>query len=455
MKRIIFVFLILFTTLSQAKVWEVTPGLHWDAYWDQKFQSWIKEDVDGEYFKKLGNGFEMLPLDCADALYALRIMFAYNHKLPWNSGVVRWFKDKNSFPKGVSNDMTNWDHLPSEKDRIIGLISFLIDRVGTESLANLDTYSVSVHDVKPGDLFMYKFGSDGSYTRHTYIVKEVNSDGTFDVLYGTQLRAKKLWPLGRIGYEYLQHKPDLTNWGFKRMKSDLDTFTVQDEIIGANTEQYEIAKRTTEKEFFDYVNVALRVHEETPTRKTLRLLNSLCRSLSAREVVVKDAMEWQLENPGQCMNEKDYDAYSTPSRDTGITKKYRELDFFYKQLEATDRKNKVNSKFRAITESIFADNINVEQKLALDEFCKVEVTDGFQTHFVNLRAFYQSLENDKASFHPNDNVFRRWGVEMGNKTQCKEFYGKKDDNEDSGNGEDTEERRRPNLLEQIFGIRNN
>ena len=60
MKKLIFIFLVLFSTLSQAKVWEVTPGLHWDAYWDQKFQNWIKDDVDGEYFKKLGNGFEML-----------------------------------------------------------------------------------------------------------------------------------------------------------------------------------------------------------------------------------------------------------------------------------------------------------------------------------------------------------------------------------------------------------
>jgi hypothetical protein len=458
MKLLSIIFLVLFTTLSQAKVWQATPGLHWDAYWDQKFQQWIKNDVGGEFFKEL-EGFKDLPLDCADAMYAFRIYFSWQHKLPWKSGVINWQRDKSSYPHGISNDMTNWDELPTERERVIALISFLIDRVGTESLANLDTYSVSVHDIKPGDLYMYKYGSDGSYTRHTYIVKEVNTDGTFDVLYATQLRAKKLWGLGRIGAEYLQHKPDLVNWGFKRLKSDLDINTAQKDIIGSNPEQYEIAKRVSEQEFFDYMNVSLRIHEETPTRKTIRLLHSLCRSLTAREIVVKDALEWQVENPNQCMNEKDYDAYSTPSRDVGITKKYRQLNFFYQQLEAMNKKDKVNSKFRSIAEGIFAPTISEETNNALNEFCKIEVSDGIQTHQVNLRTFYYSLENNTASFHPNDNNFRRWGVNVGEVTQCHTYYGKKDDGAGVGTGtgttnDDDKEEKRPNLLEIIFGNRN-
>lgn len=457
MKKLIITLFILVSTLSQAKVWEATPGMHWDAYWGQKFENWIKDEVEGDFFKKM-DGYKDLPLDCADAMYAFKIYFSFKHRLHWKTGAHKWQRDREQFPYGFSNEMTNWDHLPTEEERVIQLISFLIDRVGTESLANLDTYPVAIHDVRAGDLFMYKFGSDGSYTRHTYIIKEVNVDGTFDVLYATQLRAKKLWGLGRIGAEYLQHKPDLENWGFKRMKSDLDIDTAQKDHLLSDYEQYEVAKRVEEHEFFDYANVSLRVIEESPTRKTNRLLQGLCRSLRAREIVVKDALEWQLqeENIGQCMNERDYDAYSTPSRDTGIMKKYDQLEFFYRQLEARNLKDKVNRRLRTVAESIFNDFTSADQEAVLEEFCKIEATDEFQSYNVNLRSFYHGLKYDTVSFHPNDNVFRRWGIEIGQPTTCHTFYGKKADEEapaENNGGTQTEERR-PNLLDMLFGGRN-
>ena len=87
--------------------------------------------------------------------------------------------------------MTEFDHLENPDDKVAALIEFLLDRIGTHSLAETDSYSVGFNDIKPGDVFMYKYCKDDSCTRHTYIIKDINADGTFDVLYGTQNRAKK------------------------------------------------------------------------------------------------------------------------------------------------------------------------------------------------------------------------------------------------------------------------
>lgn len=423
MKKLIIVIAILVFPLSHAAVWKAKPGLNWDAYWDKKFESWIKNEVEGDFFKKLGERYKSLPLDCADAYYGLRVYFSYLKKLPWNSNAQKWNRHDN-YSTGYSNEMTKWDHLSSESDRVAELIRFLLDRVGTESLANLDSYPVSLMDVRAGDIYMYKYGSDGSYTRHAYIIKEVNSDGTFDVLYGTQLRAKKLWPLGKTGNEYLQHKPDLKSWGFKRYKSNLDIKTDETRIPLANFEQYEVAKRVTEEQFFDYVNVALRVFEESPTRKTKRLLNGLCRSLQAREIVVDDAIEWQDENRNRCMNEAQYDAYSTPSRDLGIKKKYQQLKSYFEKLRMEGREEKVSSYYRNIVNKILDPYQSRYGNNDVTKFCSIDVgspSTGYRS--VDLGTFYTALNNREVSYHPNDNILRRWGFRHRSQTRCREYYG--------------------------------
>jgi len=425
MTKFIFILLLSFSFTLKAAVWEAKPGLNWDSYWDIKFQKWVKNSVEGNFFKKLGGRYKNLPLDCADAFYGLRIYFSFKNSLPWRSAGQKW-NSRDNFSTGYSNEMTNWDHLSNSDDRVAELINFTLDRLGTESLANLDTYPISLSDVKPGDMYMYKYGSDGSFTRHAYIIKDVNADGTFDVLYGTQLRAKKLWPLGRVGAEYLQHKPDLNEWGFKRYKSNLDVETRALSIPVANYEQYEIAKRVEESQFFDYVNTVLRVFEETPAKKVGRLLNGLCRSLNAREVVVNDALEWQEQNPGRCMKEGDYDAYSTPSRDLGIKKKYEQLDEYFKKIQQEGRDEKVSSRLKTIVNAIF-NSYGRSNNSSVNDFCQLSVgSSRLGYHTVNLVNFYEGLKSQDVSFHPNDNILRRWGVSAQRKTRCREYYGYKE-----------------------------
>lgn len=414
MKHILtFLFLI---NIAKAAVWDAKPGLHWDPYWEKKYQEFIKEEVEGDFFKKLGAAYRELPLDCADASYALRIYFSFKHQLPWKSSGAKWDK---YYSGEFSNVMTEFDHIQSPDDKVAALIEFLLDRIGTHSLAYTDSYPIAFSDIKPGDHFMYRYCKEGSCTRHTYIIKDINADGTFDVLYGTQNRAKKKWPLGRKKREYFQHKPNDYDWGFKRFKLDVDAYKSSRKILLYNDEQYKVAERLTEDQFFDYTNAAVRVIKESPTKKVSRLTQSLCHALQSRLTVVGDAIKYMEEEGSQCMNEATFDIYSTPSRDTGIYKQYKKLQEY---INTFTSETKVNSWMRDLAEGIFKRNRSSKNEKRQNEFCSLKITNGYKTKYVNLANFYHSLISGNVSYHPNDNIFQRWGFNEGRKTHCKAWY---------------------------------
>lgn len=414
MKKI-FLLLLISITVTKAAVWQAKPGLHWDPYWEDKYQQWIQKEVEGDFFKKLGGPYYDLPLDCADAAYALRIYFSFKHQLPWKASSSQW----RSFKGELSNEMTRFNSVQSGDERVAALINFILDQVGTHSLAEIDSYSVALDNIKPGDLFLYRYCKNNSCTRHAYIIKDINADGTFDVLFGTQNRAKKKWLLGRKKKEYLQHKPDVKDWGFKRFKFDRDIGTPSGRILENNYEQYEIAKRLTEDQFFDYVNASVRVIIETPTKKITRLANSICYALQSRKVVVEDAVKYMAEEGAQCMNEATFDIYSTPSRDTGIYKQYRKLETYINNL-GPDKK--VNAWMLDLAQGIFTPRRSQTNEKRQNQFCNITISDGRMSRSVNLASFYQQLIRREVSYHPNDNLFWRWGVPVGQRTQCHTWY---------------------------------
>lgn len=436
-----FILLSILINIAHAAVWDAKPGLHWDPYWEKKYQQWIKEDVEGDFFKKLGGAYEQLPLDCADAAYGLRIYFSFKHKLPWKSAGAKWDR---YYSGEFSNQMTEFDHLENPDDKVAALIEFLLDRIGTHSLAETDSFSVGFNDIKPGDVFMYKYCKDDSCTRHTYIIKDINADGTFDVLYGTQNRAKKKWPLGRTKREYLQHKPDYYDWGFKRFKTDVDAYTSSRKILLNNDEQYTVANRLTEDQFFDYVNASVRVIEETATKKLVRLTESLCYALQARNTVVGDAITYMEEEGNRCMDEATFDIYSTPSRDSGIYKQYKKLEQYVNSLTP---ETKVNAWMLDLAQGIFQPNRTRKNEKRQNEFCKLNISNGYMSRSINLATFYHKLIDGMVSYHPNDNVFWRWGIPEGRKSTCHAWYTSELDGGVSGN-----QRSRTNTGRGLFGL---
>ena len=83
--------------------------------------------------------------DCADAVYAMRLIFSYEYKLPF---VIH---NPSRPGKLISNRKKRWDKLPQEK-RVRKFLDYVADMTSTKSLSR-DTYPIALDDIKPGDIY--------------------------------------------------------------------------------------------------------------------------------------------------------------------------------------------------------------------------------------------------------------------------------------------------------------
>lgn len=409
---------LLFSASAQAAVWVHDKQRSWNDYWQQQYANWVATRVGPKFFKDLGYPYSQIPLDCADAHYALVAYFARMNQLPFrvNRG-------------GISNLTKSFDHIRDPEERLAAFIRFLRGNYGTESLAHADTYPVGISSVMPGDIFMYKVGSNGNHTRHTYIIKNVNPDGTFDVLYSTQANADLNGPLSRRSTYMFNKAPvnggvDYGHWGFRRMKPAQYSETDHSRIPGANFEQYELAQRLSAVEFFRAVKRVNQTVSESPQMLLSRHFNGLCSSLVDRIDIVKKGIAHQNRLGGSCMNFQDYDAHSTPSRDSGLKMDYTNYQYDFEDLKSRGDLNRVQSNLAYATQGIFNSRRSESERSQLYSSCPIDFgTSSGQKISTDMGTFRDNLFAGNVSFHPNDNIYRRWGFKSGSKTSCTQYYG--------------------------------
>jgi hypothetical protein len=408
MKKTIFtlMFFVLFLD-AQAAVWNSSQ--HWNNSWEQRYSNWIATSVKPDFFKNLGSPFSNLRIDCADAHYALRAYFAQKHGLHF---VVE--------RGALSNKTTRFDGYGSSTQKLYRFMVHLANNYGTESIVHNDTYPVAVNDIQPGDLFMYKVGSNGNYTRHTYIIKNINLDGTFDVIYSTQDRAKKGRALGRH-WEYMFDKAplnsgvDRNHWGFRRHKPSNKAHLSQESISESDFSQYTLANRYGNLGFFRRVKSINQTVKESPNRIAERNFKAVCTNVKDRVKSVQSGVNYNNSIGGRCMSFQDYDTYSTPSRDTSIKNSYLNYEYDVENV-SWSRLNDYNQNLFSWT---FDNSLSNYGRNELIDSCPVSTSIGM----IDLSSFRINLFNGRVSFHPNDNIYRRWGFTRGSKTSCTEFYG--------------------------------
>lgn len=407
MKSSLIVLLLVVTFSSQADVWR--SNKHWNESWQRKYANWIATSVKGSFFKDLGRPFSRLKIDCADAHYALK---AYYSRMNGLHMVV----ERGAF----SNKTSMFDRYRNSNERLYRFMLHLANNYGTESLAHNDTYPVAVNDVMPGDLFTYKVGSNGNFTRHAYIIKNVNLDGTFDVLYSTQERAAKGYPLGRQ-WQYMFDKAplnsgtDRNHWGFRRQKLSNRASISQESLREADFSQYELARRYGNLGFFRRVKSINQTVKESPNSIAERNFKTVCTGVQDRVTSVNDAEAFRKRIGGRCMSFREFDTYSTPSRDTKIKNSYLNYEYDIENISW----NSLNSYNKNSFSLTFENSLSSREKNSLLERCNVSTPVGK----IDLSTFRQNIFAGRVSFHPNDNIYRRWGFTNGSKTRCEEFYG--------------------------------
>lgn len=399
-----------FSISTMAAVW------HADNKWSQEYETlysnWMTTNkVHANLFVDKNSPYYGLRADCADAVYALRAIFSFENSLPFAI----------SHPSGSRNNshLTNttnaFDKYKDPHKRVVAFLNALGESVGTENLSRLDTYPVELKSIRPSTLFTYKIKRRfGKVIRHAYTIKDIQTTGSFDLLYSTQAIKKEKLPMNYREGKELVNLPQ-TVWGFKRFKwpehLGMSNASLPAEM-NYSEEQFSLAKKLGSNEFFPYVKSLLKSVDETPNKLIARVLKNVCQEATARVDYVNQGVAFNHSNNKKCMNYTEYDIYSTPARDKALEGAYKALIYNW---------NKVGSKVSDNDLSIIVQSIISPISLDRDltyAYCPVQVNNLAD---YDLAEIWKRLQSGDLSSHPNDSLGARWG-EPGPRTSCKVWY---------------------------------
>jgi len=148
---------------SPDQVWQVGDR-RWTVEEECRFEKWVEETMTEDFFIRY-----KIPTDCADAVYAIRWIYARIAQLP----VAATTRDG----RRIGHWSTDWKHLPThpewDKDeRFRAALLYLLPKTWTGTLP-FDTYPIYIcpDSVTPGTLFLVT-------ESHTGIVGHVFRDGS-------------------------------------------------------------------------------------------------------------------------------------------------------------------------------------------------------------------------------------------------------------------------------------
>lgn len=402
-----------------AAIWETKN--QWNDQWEARFSSWVKQSYGKHFFTK--GKYEGIAHDCADSAYFARLVFAYENKLPFlikdprypereriisqNRKVFEENEGKSPFAtieEWISNDMAFYDELP-EPERLRRFMKFVGDVVGTNSLMQ-DTYPVSLERewFRPGvvaalpriesTLNPLFFGNDGSdepsSAGHAQIVTDVDKYGVIHYLKST-VPAK---------IQDFQHTtlnsfvPGPKGGSFRYWKQPQHYSKPEESLPGYGIDQYEL-----KGVFEDAVRERLALTAEDKSTRLQRLAGEVCQQVKERVPVVEEAWQYKNKIGSRCMDYKEFDAYSTPSRDGKIEKA---LKYLIHSANGSDSKD--------VTQ--VASYLN-------DACGSIEYLPGKK---ITAAKFSERLMAGMVSSDPNQNPGVRWGDKDPEKLGCKQYY---------------------------------
>ncbi len=395
--RLFSLFLFLLITFpAQASVWKSENT--WDANWEKKYQQWVQKNWTEEIFmepkKPIYNKFEN---DCADATYMMRLIFAYESKLP--------FVIHNAHKKGriISNKMKNWDKLSSEAQRVRKFMDYVADVTSTKTLRH-DTYPIALNDLKPGDVYV----APGV---HSYQIVNITETGVAEVMASTTPKAPRF--LSRINSFpfYIPEDKKFKGDGYRRFIQPKNILKPARKQPGYNDEQYKIASdvKYNYVTFTDILARRLGKRPEKISEKTFRLLIALCMYANDRSVYVYDAL-WHLQKirkgGRQCMNRREYDSFSTPGRDKRLRSFFSSLKI---HLDQTWKKDSWSQPQIMAATIMRKDAPPPKQTKMLNDFCMVQMSLG-ENYYISLRELQVNLAANKVIGDPHAPLEHRWGL---------------------------------------------
>jgi hypothetical protein len=402
-----------------AQIWTDTNT--WNEDWERRYSSFVNSSkVTERMFVDSSSPYYGVEADCADAAYALRVIFAYQNSLPFAirnpSGVRRGEPAYHNF----NNRITRFNHIRNPERRLVEFINYIGSSVGSENLTRNDTFPVAINSIRGGDIFTYRIRARfNNFIRHVYNLKAVNPTGTFDVIYSTQAIADKGLPMiRRREREFAQLPHDA--WGFRRFRWPEEVGLAISNIPssrGNSNEQYDLVRQHGDR-FFREVRNRLATVDETPNDRLQRSLNNLCIEAQARVDFVNQGLEYLRNNGNRCMDYAAYDAYSTPARDEALNQTFLRTKETYEEIVRNRQDGRVSRDILRHAEAIFANGRGFESELL--RFCPINYRAGVS---IDLAELHRRQNAGRLSSHPNDPIEHRWGENTRiSRTRCRAFY---------------------------------
>ncbi|MCX7674487.1 MAG: hypothetical protein N2Z70_01490 [Bdellovibrionaceae bacterium] len=392
------------TPKAQAQVWVDTQT--WDERWEQVYAEWVRTQFNEDIFLtgKWGN----MATDCADAVYAARLIFAYEHKLP--------FALKST---GQTNRSARFNHISDEVRRVRAFMNDVFGQTSTKTLP-VDTYPIEISRryLTPGAIWLRNshasenflirlFSGPSAPSGHTEVVKDVTASGVVYLIGSTvPIKVRPLLTVTSLAY-----LPETENLGFRRFIWPQNLNAAISANPGYSKEQFKMGVepnnfnndsdfpgqssggRKTINQFTKEVQERLALQPESKEEYAARLAKEVCAMMHLRKEVVQDAIRYKNTRlGGACFNQSMYDNFSTPSRDRRIK---QVVDQVYEALFAAP---------------IFVGREKREQRLnqLLDQCQPITLTNGQSYRPSQLLVRIKSWSNN-----PNDSELARWGIETG------------------------------------------
>lgn len=385
-------------SMARADVWPTEN--QWDALWEARYQQWVqtnwKDDIFMDPSKPIYYKYEN---DCADAVYAMRLIFAYEHRLPFS------INNRDKSGRFISNQMKTWDNLPPPR-RVRAFMDYVADMTSSQTLRN-DTYPIALNDIKAGDVYV----APGV---HSYQIVDVTDAGIAEVMASTTPKQAR-YLLKTPSFPFYVPEDKRMGDGYRRFKEPQNISKPASQQPGYSEEQFRLASQLNYDyvAFTDAISRKLGKRQETPDEKTMRLLLALCMYANDRSVYVYDAL-WYLQqiraSGRRCMNKREYDDYSTPGRD-------KRLKMFFDSLRRhLDRVGRFDPRSQPArwAKAVFSNDQPPPQEMkSLNNFCMVQMTlvdDGQRNYYMTLRELRQNVDAGTLVSDPHAPLPYRWGV---------------------------------------------
>ena len=370
--KLIFFALIFVSPLAQADLWLAKNS--WNSVWEKKYESWISSSIKEDFFIK-----GKLATDCADAVIALRTIFARDNQLPisfhLNDGTI--FTQSSTKKWNSDDSKLNW----SDDTQFKKYLEFLLNNTNSSTLIK-DAYPISINSqsVRPGVFFIHDFDK----SRHVDIVYKVDWSG-------------RTLPLTMLSSTVPAAVRELTTYPFyfttfpKKNKSGFMKFRWpnQLEFNFESNEQFDLINHYPKQSFDSVVAERILSFPLKGDVKIHQLFYSLIEKVNERKKIAETGFIQchKLKCP---LNSSDYYNYSTPARDGNIGY----MIFLIDEILNTE----------GYGEDALSINTIYQEYLAL----KIPITSEKSMTLLDIISIWKT---NQYSSDPNDTLNMRWGIQ--------------------------------------------